>query len=158
LIAGNGQPGFRNGAGSQAQFNGPYTIDISSNGQTLYIADKYNNAIRTINVATANVTTLVGKGTAGYRDGGFTQAALAIPEYVEEDNGTVYWTEAGTNTVRAANLGKATVTTISGNGQKGLVNGAGASAEWSNPKGIIVRAGKLYVADYLNDVIRSIEL
>lgn len=158
LVAGSGATGFSNGVGSAASFNGPYTVDVSSDGKTLYVADKYNHAIRAITLATRNVSTLVGTGAQAYRDGSFSSAALAIPEYVKEENGTVYWTEAGTQTVRAASLSSRQVTTVSGNTARGLVNGAGATAEWNNPKGFDFRAGKIYVADYTNDVIRTIQL
>ncbi len=156
LIAGSGEAGFKNGIGSAAQFNGPYTLDISADGGTLYTADKYNHAIRAINLTTKAVTTVVGQGTQGFRNGYKSTAALAIPEYVEEENGVIYWTEAGTHTVRALFLASGQVITISGNGQRGYVNGPGSSAEWQNPKGFAFRAGKMYVADSTNDVIRTI--
>lgn len=156
LIAGDGAAGYKNGTGSGAQFNGPYSVDVSKDGKTLYVADKYNHAIRTINLSTKAVTTLVGQGTMGFRNGSFRTAALAIPEYVEEDNGVVYWTEAGTHTVRAAFLSSQQVVTLSGNGKPGFVNGLGKDAEWHNPKGFGFRAGKMYVADSTNDVVRTV--
>lgn len=157
LIAGNGSAGFVNGAGSNAQFNGPYTVDVTSDGKALYVADKYNHAIRKIDLATKVVTTVVGQGTMGKRDGSFSVAALAIPEYVEEDNGIVYWTEAGTQTVRAALLSSRLVITLSGSGARGYADGLGINAEWNGPKGMSFRAGKMYVADSTNDVIRTVQ-
>ena len=157
LVAGSGASGYKNGVGSNAQFNGPYTLDISDDGSTLYVADKYNHAIRAVNVHTKNVTTLVGNGKIGNREGSFSKAVLAIPEYVHHENGKVYWTEAGTHTVREANLSTKTVSTISGNGNKGYKDGAGSQAEWNNPKGMDIRGNKMYVADYSNDLIRTIK-
>jgi len=158
LVAGDGTAGFKNGTGSGAEFNGPYSVDVSKDGKTLYVADKYNHAIRAINLLSKAVTTVVGTGSMGHHDGSFTSAALAIPEYVNEDNGIIYWTEAGTHTVRAGNLASKQVVTLSGNTSHGYVNGAGSTAEWNNPKGMAIRAGKLYVADMMNDVIRTIQL
>lgn len=158
LIAGNGEAGFVNGSGTNAKFNGPHTIDVTADGKTLYVADKNNHAIRKIDLNNNNVTTVVGTGALGYRDGSFSSAVLAIPEYIEEDNGVIYWTEAGTHTIRAAVLSSQTVLTVSGNGSVGFINGAGSNAEWHNPKGIGIHAGKLYVADTVNDVIRTIDL
>ncbi len=156
LIAGSGSAGYANGSGGAASFNGPYTLDVSADESSLYVADKYNHAIRKINLSNNAVTTLFGSGTIGYRDGSFSAAALAIPEYIREDNGVVYWTEAGTHTIRAASISGRYTWTLSGNTNKGYSNGAGSSAEWNNPKGFDFRGGKMYVADYSNDVIRTI--
>lgn len=158
LIAGSGTAAFTDGVGSAASFNGPYSIDVTSDGKTLYVADKYNYAIRQIEVSSHKVTTLVGKGVNGLKNGSFSDAYLAIPEYVEEENGVVYWTEAGSNAVRAAFLSSKTVVTLSGNGSRGFVDGVGTDAKWNNPKGFAFRAGKIYVADSTNDVIRTIQL
>lgn len=158
LIAGSGSAGFTNGTGSAATFNGPYSLDVTSDGKSLYVADKYNHAIRKIDLATKVVTTVVGKGTAGLKDGAFSGAYLAIPEYVNEENGVLYWTEAGSQTVRAGFLSSQQVVTLSGNGQRGYVDGVGAEAEWNNPKGFAFRGGKIYVADSVNDVVRTVQL
>lgn len=157
LIAGSGATGFTNGTGAAATFNGPYTLDVTGDGKTLYVADKYNHAIRKIDLATAQVTTVIGTGNIGYRDGSFSSAVLAIPEYVEEDNGILYWTEAGTHTVRAANLSSGTTMTLSGNGSRGFWDGT-SDTQWNNPKGFGFRGGKMYVADYYNDLLRTITL
>lgn len=158
LVAGNGIASFVDGVGSAATFNGPYSADITSDGKTLYVADKYNHAIRKIDLATQRVTTVVGKGVIGLKDGAFSGAYLAIPEYVQEENGVLYWTEAGTHTVRVGFLSSQQVVTLSGNASRGYTDGAGKDAEWNNPKGFDFRAGKIYVADSTNDVIRTIQL
>lgn len=158
LIAGSGAAGFTNATGSSATFNGPYSVDVTSDGKSLYVADKYNHAIRKIDLTTHAVTTVVGKGVAGLQDGSFSSAYLAIPEYVSEDNGVLYWTEAGSQTVRAGFLSSQQVVTLSGDGSRGYVDGVGADAEWNNPKGFGLRGGKIYVADYTNDVVRTVQL
>ncbi|EKD78225.1 MAG: lipoprotein [uncultured bacterium] len=139
-----GQTSLIAGDGSTSIFNGPYTLGVSSDGSTLYVADKYNSAIKAVNLSTKKVTTVV--------------SGLSIPEYVKEDNGMLYWTEAGSHKVRAMSLTSRVVMTLSGNGNVGYVNGTDTAAEWHNPKGFDFRAGKLYVADTMNDVIRTISL
>lgn len=156
LIAGTGDAGFVDGTTSEAQFNGPYSIDVSEDGNTLYVSDKGNNAIRSINLETNTVTTLAGDGRVGLRDG--EDAVLAIPEALEEHKGTIYWTEAGSHTVRSYNTATGITTTLSGTSDRGYEDGVGASAKWNNPKGFDIRKGKLFIADYLNDVIRTVEL
>lgn len=157
LIAGSGATGFKDGIGSAAQFNGPYTLAVSADGTTLYVADKNNNAIRKIILATNTVTTLLGNGKPGTTNGSFFKATLAIPEYITLSNNALYWTEAGTNSIRRADLTAQIVSTISG-GKKGYQEGDSSSAKWNNPKGLVTAGSTLYVADYLNDLIRSIGL
>lgn len=159
LIAGNGVLGHKDGAADDAQFNGPYTLDVSSDGKKLYVADKYNYVIREINLVSKTVSTLVGQaGKGGLRDGSFTASLLFIPEYLREQDGVLYWTEAGSQTVRKASLSTRTVTTISGDGNKGLQNGVGSRSRWNGPKGFDIRGEKLFVSDNRNDLIRTIDL
>jgi DNA-binding beta-propeller fold protein YncE len=57
-IAGNGQPGNKDGTGQDAQFDSPYGIAINEATQELFVADYNNNAIRKININTKEVSTL----------------------------------------------------------------------------------------------------
>ena len=47
LLAGEGEPGLKNGEGKEAQFNQPHGIAIDKNG-VIYVSDFINNAIRKI--------------------------------------------------------------------------------------------------------------
>lgn len=158
LVAGSGSAGFSNGVGSSASFNGPYSITLSDDDSTLYVADKYNHAIRAIDLATNTVSTVTGTGSLGLRDGGTSVAVLAIPEYVHYDSSRVYWTEAGSHTIRYVDLTNSTVYTVGGQGDSGFANGNSSQTKFNNPKGIGVRNGKLFVADYYSDLIRRIVL
>lgn len=148
LIAGNGSVGLRDGAGSQATFNGPYSIALSDDGKTLYVADKYNNVLRAINLSNNYVSTILGKGAT----------KLSIPEYITQSHGIIYWSEAGSNNVRQFNLATKSAFTISGTGKRGFQNGAGSQTKWNNPKGLATHGGQLFVADYLNDLVRAVQL
>lgn len=62
-LAGTGKAGFQDGPVAQAQFNEPAGLAIAGNKtddlqKRLYIADTNNHAIRILNLATRNVTTL----------------------------------------------------------------------------------------------------
>lgn len=158
LIAGSGTAGFSDGVGSDASFNGPYSLTLNDDDTKLYVADKYNHAIREIDLSTNAVTTVTGTGSMGLRDGAVSEAVLAIPEYVHVDSNRVYWTEAGSHTVRYADLTSSTVYTIGGQGDAGFQNGDSSVSKFNNPKGIGVRNGKLFIADYYSDLIRRIAL
>jgi sugar lactone lactonase YvrE len=47
-IAGSGTPGFSNGTGISTSFKGPDALIVDASGNSLYIADTFNNLIRKI--------------------------------------------------------------------------------------------------------------
>ena len=159
LIAGSGSSGFTDGAGTSATFNGPYTLALSADNRTLYVADKYNHAIRAINLTNNTVSTLVGTGNIGYREGSFSDAVLAIPEYIElgPDN-NLYVSEAGSLRVRKLDLTNEETSLVSGSGGRGHINGAKEVAEWDAPKGMAFLNTHLYISDFRNDLVRVIDM
>ena len=69
-IAGtSGVAGSLDATGLNATLNGPRSLTLDPTGSNLYIAEYGNNKIRKFNIATSNVTTYVGTGTAGFADG-----------------------------------------------------------------------------------------
>lgn len=159
LIAGSGNAGFVNGVGSAAEFNGPFTLTISLDNKTLYVADKNNHAIRKIDIASKTVSTLAGQGRIGYREGAFKDAFFAIPEYIEMGpDGNLIVTEAGSLRIRKLDLKEEKTSLVAGNGSRGADNGSGPSTTWNAPKGMIFRGSTLYVTDFKNDLIRRIDL
>ncbi len=159
-IAGTGEIGYVNGFGPWTKWNGPFTIAASSDGRTLYVADKYNHAIREINIETKNVVTLVNKkGLPGDYSGYAPDSLLNIPEYIElGDNGDIYITEAGSLKVKAVNIYSRQVRLISGSGSRGLYSGSKDNTRWSGPKGMAIRGNWLFVADFYNDLIKLVNL
>jgi DNA-binding beta-propeller fold protein YncE len=57
-LAGSGEPGLRDGAGSQASFFAPQGIAYDPTVRMAFVADTYNHCIRQIDVATGVVRTL----------------------------------------------------------------------------------------------------
>ena len=87
-LAGAG-PGYADGTGSAALFNGPYGVDVDSSGN-VYVADFYNHRIRKITPAGV-VTTLAGSGVAGFADGLVAVSRFHYPYDVAVDSsGDVY--------------------------------------------------------------------
>ena len=56
-LAGTGKPGQRDGAGKKAQFYEPGGVSVA--GDTIYVADTNNHAMRAVNARTGVVTTLI---------------------------------------------------------------------------------------------------
>ncbi|HJZ67040.1 MAG TPA: SMP-30/gluconolactonase/LRE family protein [Blastocatellia bacterium] len=159
-VAGNGVPGFADGAAANARFNTPTGLVISADGSTLFVADTNNNRIRKINLSTGRVSTLAGGGDGGIVDGPGGDAILSRPIGLALDSdGVLYAAELGLNDIRRIDPAS-NVTTLAGGGAVKLRDGAGIDARFAQPRGLAIdRArGILYVADYENFVIRKISL
>lgn len=158
LIAGSGKKKLQDGVGAAASFNGPSSIALSPDETTLYVADKYNHAVRAITLASGRVSTLAG-GRSGYREGKFSKALFSIPETITVgDDGSLYVAEAGGHRIRKLDLAKKKTSLVSGSGSRGKRNGAAHVAEWNGPKGMAFLGDQLLVADFYNDLLRVITL
>jgi hypothetical protein len=69
LVAGSSTAGSLDATGSNATFSAPQHLTIDAAGSNLYVGEYSTNKVRKINLATSNVTTYVGTGTAGFADG-----------------------------------------------------------------------------------------
>ncbi len=153
-FAGSGVAGATNATGTAAQFDYPSGLAIDSSG-VIYVADNNNNRIRKISPAGV-VTTLAGS-TEGYVNGTGTGAQFAWPYGVAVDaSGTVYVADSGNNRIRKITPA-GVVTTLAGNGEYDVIDGAGSSAQFVEPYGITATTdGVVYVADTYGNVIRKI--
>ncbi|MFZ0828245.1 MAG: chitobiase/beta-hexosaminidase C-terminal domain-containing protein [Verrucomicrobiia bacterium] len=155
-----GSPGNANGTGSSARFLWPSGVSVDVGGN-VFVADTYNDTIRTITPGGA-VTTLAGSpqspgsadgtgGTGGtarfYQPGGVTVAT----------NGNVYVADTGNNTIRVITPA-GNVSTLAGQaGNIGSADGTGTNALFNAPTGVAVdNGGNVYVADSGNNTIRKI--
>jgi streptogramin lyase len=154
-LAGNGTAGYADGSGASAQFNNPQGIAVDASGK-IYLADSYNNRIRSITSA-GLVNTLAGNGTIGYNEGSALSAEFYGPNGIVADGqGNVYVADFGNNVIRKITAA-GVVSTFVGNGTAGFINGTGTSSEFNNPAGLAIdAAGNIYVADHGNNAIRKI--
>ena len=148
--------GFTNGTGSAASFYGPSSVAIDS-ADNLYVADKYNNAIRKI-TPDGVVTTFAGSGAQGSDDGAGLAASFYFPEGIAIDSANnVYVADTGNNTIRKITPNRE-VTTLAGTaGVVGYTDDVGGAASFNAPAGVAIdSAGNVYVADWHNDAIRIV--
>ena len=61
-IIGTGEEGFADGEAGEAMFRQPQGVALSASGQTLYVADTRNHAVRAVDLASGAVTTIAGTG------------------------------------------------------------------------------------------------
>jgi hypothetical protein len=110
---------------------------------------------------TQTISTIAGTGTSGYTgDGGAaTSATMSVPDDVVFDSlGNYYIADAGNDVVRKVTAG-GIISTYAGNGTVGYAGDGGSalSAEFNYPSGLAVDSqNNLYVADYLNAVVREV--
>lgn len=88
-LAGTGIAGFRDGAGRQAQFNGPIGVAVDAHGN-VYVADTYNDRIRRIDPQ-GQVSTLAGGDRPGNLDGVGAAARFDTPTALAVDTQGIVW-------------------------------------------------------------------
>lgn len=166
-VAGSGAAGFNDGLAATAQFNFPFDIAVSNNGNILFVSDKENNRIRKINLTTNMVSTLAGNGTfGGVANAKGHLATFKLPEGLElnADNTYLYVADTDNHTIRRVDLvTDSMVTTAAGDGGAtggGFENGASTTAKFKNPRGLCLSAdgASLFIGDNNNHCIRKLNL
>jgi sugar lactone lactonase YvrE len=152
--------------GQSAQPGG--RIALSPDDRYLYIADTNHHRIRRVDLASADlhITTIAGTGTPGYDgDGGAATAAeLNSPVDVETDPaGNVYVADRDNSAIRRIDVTTGVISTIAGDGAQGYSGDGGPAtkARLFSPSGLCLvssgpQAGRIYVADTYNSVLRVI--
>ena len=152
-----GSSGTTDGIGPDARFSAPRGIFLV--GDNLYVADRYNHAIRKIVVATGEVTTFAGTiGVSGAADGIGTAASFNRPIGLTSDGTNLYVADEQNNMIRMIEIETAPVTTIAGDGTIGSADNAiGTLASFYDPSGLATDGMSLFVADQKNHTIREIQ-
>ena len=140
-VAGGASPGFADGVGASAKFDGLGGISVKSTGD-IVAADTANNRIRVITPAGV-VSTLAGSGQPAFADGTGAGASFNIPAGVSVDASDNVWVaDLGSGALRKVTPAGAVTTFATGLG---------------SPVGVAVDAsGALYVSDNTTNVIRFV--
>jgi sugar lactone lactonase YvrE len=147
-----GTAGYKDGNGTDAQFNTPTNITIDASGN-LYVTDLLNFRIRKI-TPDGTVTTLAGS-TKGFTDGIGSSAQLISPQdVVVADSNTLLVADG--YAIRSIDLTTNQVTTIAGGATSGYVNGPALSARFSFIGQITVHNNDIYASEAGFRYIRKI--
>ena len=153
-LAGSGVAASTDGVGIQAAFYNPVAVAVDSVGN-IYVVDQDSHRIRKITV-TGVVTTLAGS-VLGNADGLGAAARFRAPSGLAVDSvGNVYVADTGNQDIRKITPA-GEVTTFTGSGVQGFLDGAPGFAQFDDPAGLAVDASdNIYVADFGNNRIRKI--
>ncbi|MBA2319759.1 MAG: hypothetical protein H0V89_01280 [Deltaproteobacteria bacterium] len=175
-LAGTGTVyGYADGPGDEALFFRPERLVVHDGA--VYVADKFNSAIRRIDLADRTVTTVAGTGEPGFSgDGGpAVDARLKYPVGVDfGPDGAMYVADTDNHVIRRVDV-EGVITTIVGQpcgpdidettgvpvcypGYSGD-GGPALDAQLQMPQDVVVDdSGTMWIADTINSVIRSVQL
>ncbi|MFQ3589438.1 MAG: thioredoxin-like domain-containing protein [Chloracidobacterium sp.] len=153
--AGSGAEGRRDGTLDTALFAQP--SGLATDGKRLYVADSEISAIRAIDLADGNVTTLAGGDLFDFGDanGKGENARFQHPLAVAVADRKLYVADTYNHKLRTIDLRTRFVSNLIGSGKPGLQNDI--PAFFHEPSGLAYAGGKLFVADTNNHVVRVVE-
>ncbi|HEV3513058.1 MAG TPA: choice-of-anchor D domain-containing protein [Candidatus Sulfotelmatobacter sp.] len=160
--SGTGCVGFSGDAGpaTAACLYYPQGVAVSSTG-TVYVADSYNERIRSFTVG-GNINTIAGNGSTTDATVVNGVAANGVDLYYPfgvfgDPSGNIFVADDYNQMIRELSAG--VVNTYAGTGTPGFTGdgGAATSAELNYPSGVARdSSGNIYIADYYNCVIRKV--
>lgn len=104
-----------------------------------------------------SVTTFAGSGAYGSTDGTGAMAQFRNPEHIATDGTYLYVADTSNDTIRKIVVATGEVSTLAGAAfNAGSADGAGATAQFTGPRGVTTDGAHLYIADTGNSTIRKI--
>jgi sugar lactone lactonase YvrE len=162
-VAGGNGPGFGgdNGPAIGAKLNEPVGIKLDAGGKNLYIGDHKNYRIRKLDLTTGMISTIAGKGLAGYTgDGALAiNATLSVSGIEIDGSGNLYFADTDNHVVRKIDKASGIISTIAGNGVNGNSgdNGAATQASMKTPTDLSFDSkGNLYITDPFSSNVRKV--
>jgi sugar lactone lactonase YvrE len=164
-IAGTGNKGDKGDGGpaTAAEFNGMHSLVVLPDGN-LCLADTWNNRLRKLDVKTGTITALAGTGKKGMAgDGGPALKADFGGQYcvcLDPKGENLFLADLDNRRIRKIELATGTVTTVAGNGQKGVPqDGADArNAPLVDPRAVAVdKQGNVWILERSGHALRVVD-
>jgi hypothetical protein len=164
-IAGTGAKGASGDGGPAArgEVNGVHHLLVGP-GDDLFLADTWNHRVRLVRARDLTIDTFAGTGEKGYSgDGGPARQARFGGTYAiafGPGRDRLYVADLDNRRIRMIALGTGAVSTVAGNGKKGVPNdgGAAVSEPLVDPRAVAVDSrGNLYVLERGGHALRVVD-
>ena len=163
-VAGTGEAGYSGDGGPavHATMNNLYSLIVDANGD-IYVADRFNAAVRKIDAATGIITTLAGTGEPGYSgDGGpGTQAQMREPnDCFLDGKGGLLIADIQDQRIRRLDLKTGIIDTFAGNGEKQRAGDGKPATEASimGARAVCMDSkGNTYIAEREGNGVRKVD-
>lgn len=163
---GSGTRGFTDGTAKTAAFNEPQGLALleagHASGGSVVVADTVNHALRRLDLATGEVTTLAGTGRQWWQgsptSGPAREVDLSSPWDVAVFDGRVWIAMAGVHQLWAYDPVEETVAVTAGTTNEGLVDGPADEAWFAQPSGLAATPDRLWLADSETSALRWVGL
>ncbi len=160
---GDGSKSYKGDGGklADATFNGMHNCAVTPNGD-LYIGDSWNHCVRKVDAATGVISTIAGTGQKGFSgDGG--PATLATFDFVmcitlNPTNDVLQIADLNNHRIRAVDLKSGLVTTVAGNGKKGIPKDGDVAVESPlvDPRAVVQDAkGNVWILERGGHALRA---
>jgi sugar lactone lactonase YvrE len=165
-FAGTGREALVDSPRETACFAQPSGLALDPEGRRLFIADSETSAVRQIDLASGTVSTLVGAGLFefgdldGPGDVARLQHPLGVAYWPDDPEGpSVLVADTYNHRIKRLDLARREVRSLVGAGAPpGMADGPGATARFSEPGGLCLARGMLFVADTNNHRVRVVDL
>ena len=153
VVIGDGQEGLADGDFATARFNRPQGMCLV--GETLYVADTENHAIRGVDLKARRVSTVSGTGSQSLRSplvrysGPARSSALSSPWDLIQLPGSpsIYIAMAGPHQIWKYDPTDETIGVWAGSGHENIQDGDLVTARFAQPSGLATDGDNLFVAD-----------
>ena len=158
--AGSGREAITDGPLATSALAQPSGITVGNDGaggERLYFADSETSAIRNADLnPNGSVRTLIGLGLFefGDVDGEDFRVRMQHPIGITHHDGVLYVADTYNHKIKRVLPKTRSVFTVAGTGAPGYVDGPFAQARFSEPCGLSIANGMMYIADTNNHAIR----
>jgi DNA-binding beta-propeller fold protein YncE len=164
-VAGTGEKGTAGvgGPSIKAQFNAPHSLAVMPNGDTL-VADTMNNRVCKIDAQKGLLTVVAGTGEKGFSGDGRIAAKARFGNIycvaLDPRGERLYLADLDNRRIRVVDLKTSIVTTIAGNGKKGVPEDSAeaVNAPLVDPRAVAADAkGNIYILERGGHALRAVD-
>lgn len=164
ILIGSGSTGSTDGSFEKAEFNRPQGTSLL--GETLYVADTENHAIRAVDLKSRTVTTVAGTGeqahtiARNHTPNPARKTPLNSPWDLTHVEGSkvLYVAMAGPHQIWRFDTESEHISLWAGTGMENIMDGPAGSAAFAQPSGLATDGTHLFVADSEGSAVRSIPI